>query len=118
MLERGIAHIDIPQRTARLVVRAARLLAADWQARRRLGGRFLLGLLLMQGLLFAANVLRVFVLIYVAQVAGMPRVAEALHVPLGLLGFAMGVTLAFVFLRFVVPGQASLDEAKTMTNGP
>lgn len=119
VLERGIAHIDIPCSGLRgLWSGLLGYLLLTWLERRRLGGRFLLGLLLMQGLLFAANVLRVFVLIYVAQVAGMPRVAEALHVPLGLLGFAMGVTLAFVFLRFVVPGQASLDEAKTMTNGP
>lgn len=119
VLERGIAHIDIPCSGLRgLWSGLLGYLLLTWLERRRLGGRFLLGLLLMQGLLFAANVLRVFVLIYVAQVAGMPRVAEALHVPLGLFGFAMGVAFAFVFLRYAVPRQTSLDVATTMAVRP
>lgn len=104
LLERGIAHIDIPCSGLRgLWSGLVCYLLLTWLERRRVGGRFWLGLLLMQGLLFGANVLRVFVLVYVAQVLGASRLAEALHVPLGLLGFAVGVAFAFAFLRYAVP---------------
>lgn len=117
VLERGIAHVDIPCSGLRgLWSGLVGYLLLTWLERRRVGLRFWLGLFAMQGILFGANLLRVFVLVYVAQVAGLSRLAEALHVPLGLVGFVVGLAFALGYLRYVVPalqidlrGSASAD---------
>ncbi len=108
VLERGIAHVDIPCSGLRsLWSGLLGYLLLAWLEQRRIGGRFLLGLLGLQGLLLAANLLRVFGLVYVGHVVAAPRLAEALHVPLGLFGFAVVLTAAFFYLRYAVPSLAA-----------
>lgn len=108
VLERGIAHVDIPCSGLRgLWSGLICYLLLTWLDRRRLGGRWLFGLLATQLLLLLANIARVTVLICLALAAGAPRLAEALHVPLGLLGFAMGCAFAVLYLRLCVPLQCA-----------
>lgn len=103
ILERGIAHIDIPCSGLRgLWSGVLAYLLISWISRRQLGLVWLVGLLLMQALLLLANIGRVFLLVVLAHVASLPDLAEHLHMPLGLFGFALCVAFAFFYLRQVV----------------
>jgi exosortase O len=77
------------------------LLAATWIERRRINLRWVLVAVIFAVLLLAANLARVGVLVSVGQVAGWILVAEMLHVPLGVLGFA-GACAAAVWLMGVL----------------
>jgi exosortase O len=103
ILERGIAHIDIPCSGLRgLWSGVLAYLLLTWIERRRLGLAWLAGLVLMQALLVLANISRVFALVLLAHVAAAPQLAEHLHAPLGLFGFALCIAAAFFFLRYFV----------------
>ncbi len=115
ILERGIAHIDIPCSGLRgLWSGVLAYLLLTWLDRRRLGLPWLLGLVLMQGLLVLANLGRVFLLVLLAHVAALPGLAESLHVPLGLFGFVLCVAAAFFYLRHLVPLRATASDTPTL----
>lgn len=114
ILERGVAHIDIPCSGLRgLWSGVLAYLLISWISRRQLSLAWLLGLLLMQALLLLANIGRVFLLVVLAHVVSLPDLAERLHVPLGLFGFALCVAFAFFFLRQHVairlPGPGTIE---------
>jgi exosortase O len=100
VFENGVSHVDLPCSGVKsLWTGALFLVAATWVERRRLGLRWLLTLLAFGVLLFASNLIRVGVLVVVGQVAGWRLLAEMLHVPLGVLGFAAACGAVVVLLR-------------------
>lgn len=89
VLENGVSKVDLPCSGVKSLWSGALfLLAVTWIEGRTLNRRWLLTALLFGGLLFVVNLLRVVVLVVVGQVLGWRLMAEMLHVPLGVLGFA------------------------------
>ena len=113
IFENGISKVDLPCSGVKsLWTGGLFLLAATWIDRRRVNLRWLLIAVLFAVLLLGANLLRVAVLVSVGQVAGWLFLAEMLHVPLGVLGFA-GVCAAGVYLlRFSHPLPVEADAAQ------
>lgn len=100
VLENGVSQVDLPCSGVKsLWTGMLFLIAATWIERRPLNLRWLLTTLAFAGLLFAANLTRVGVLVIVGQVAGWRLAAEMLHVPLGVLGFVAACAAAVVLLR-------------------
>jgi exosortase O len=102
VLENGVSHVDLPCSGVKSLWSGALfLIAATWVDRRRLNLRWLLIALFMALTLFAANVARVAVLVIVGQVMGWEVLAELVHVPLGVLGFAAvcGIAVGLLSLQ-------------------
>jgi exosortase O len=107
VFENGVSHIDLPCSGVKsLWAGALFLVAATWIERRRLNLRWLLTLLAFGVLLFTSNLVRVAVLTVVGEVAGWRLLAEMLHVPLGVLGFASACAAVMVLLRWQPAGEA------------
>jgi exosortase O len=95
VFETSVAQIDLPFSGVRsLWTGALFLIAAVWIERRPFNLRTLLVGAAFVGLLFAANLERILVLVMVGQVAGWRTAAEMLHVPLGVLGFGAACVAA------------------------
>ncbi|GAB4434844.1 MAG: hypothetical protein Kow0031_16580 [Anaerolineae bacterium] len=110
VFENGVSQIDLPCSGVKsLWTGGLFLLAATWLERRRLGGCWLLLAMTFAGLLFAANLARVAILISVGEVAGWRLAAKMLHVPLGVLGFAAACAAAVLLLRAWVPACPPVD---------
>ncbi len=104
VFENGVSHVDLPCSGVKsLWAGALFLVAATWIERRRLDFRWILTLAGFGGLLFVSNLLRVAVLTVVGEVAGWRLLAEMLHVPLGVLGFAGACAAAVALLRLQPP---------------
>ncbi|HEX9924722.1 MAG TPA: archaeosortase/exosortase family protein, partial [Anaerolineae bacterium] len=88
------------------------LIAATWVMRRPLDLKWLAVALIMAGLLFIANLVRVGVLVVIGQVAGWRLAAEMLHIPLGVLGFVAVCVVAVKCLEWQRPGSASSAQLK------
>ncbi len=100
VFENGITKVDLPCSGVKsLWTGGLFFLAATWIDRRRINLRWLLVGLGFAILLLAANLVRVAVLVIVGQVAGWMMLAEMLHVPLGVLGFAGACAAAAAGLR-------------------
>ncbi len=107
VFESGIAKIDLPCSGVKsLWTGLLFLLSAAWIERHPLNIRWLLSGVLMVGLLFCANLLRVAALIGAGQVLNWPLLAEMLHVPLGVLGFIGACAGALAILRLPRPARA------------
>lgn len=119
VFENGVSQIDLPcSGVQSLWTGAMFLLAATWLERRRLGGRWLLLAMIFAGLLFAANFIRVAILIAVGEAAGWRLLAEMLHVPLGVLGFVAACAAAVVLLRRWVPALPPVDDLPPALSRP
>jgi exosortase O len=102
LLENGIAQVDLPCSGVKsLWTGTLLLLAATGLEQRRLGIRWLLTCALNAGLLIAANLLRVLVLVLVADVMGLPAYAQMLHLPLGVVGFIVAAGITWAVLQTV-----------------
>jgi len=102
VLENGLAHVDLPCAGLKsLWAGTLFFLAATWVGRRRLSTHWWGLLLALWGFLFAANVLRISLLVLIGLVADLPEVAEILHRPLGVIGFLMCCGLAGLLLYFM-----------------
>ena len=100
LFENGVSQIDLPcSGVQSLWTGALFLLAATWMERRALNGRWFVVAALFAGLLMAANLARVAILISAGPVLGWELVAQMLHVPLGVLGFGAACAAAAVLLR-------------------
>jgi exosortase O len=100
VFENGISHIDLPCSGVKsLWAGAMFLIAATWVERRRLSFHWLLTLITFGVLLFISNLIRIGVLVIVGQVVGWQLLAEMLHVPLGVLGFAAACAAVVALLR-------------------
>jgi exosortase O len=101
VFETGISKIDLPCSGIKsLWTGALFFFAATWIERRPVNTRWLLAAFHFTLLLLAANLVRVAVLVTVGQAAGMRLLAEMLHVPLGVLGFAGACAAAVWMLRW------------------
>lgn len=104
VLENGVSHIDSPCSGVQSLWTGAQfLLAATWLEERRLGVRWLFVLLILVVLLFISNFVRILALVVAGSVAGLPLLAEMLHVPLGVLGFVLACGVALWGLKRFVP---------------
>ncbi len=107
LLENGVAHVDVPCSGARsLWTGLLFFLAATCLLGRRPGARWLLAGLAHLALLLAENVVRVAAVVLLAVALDLPRLAEILHAPLGVLGFAIACVVTLAVLRRFVPGPA------------
>jgi len=121
VLENGVSQVDLPCSGVKsLWTGMLFLLAATWIERRPLDRRWLGVAAAMAALLFAANFLRVALLVLAGQVAGWPRLAEMLHVPLGVLGFVAACGAAARWLRGSQdrPAQAQVDARRVNPRAP
>jgi len=116
VFENGVSQVDLPCSGVKsLWTGTLFLIAATWIERRRINpGWFLTGLA-FAGLLFAANVARVGVLVTIGQVAGWRLAAEMLHVPLGVLGFVAACAAAVGLLRLQRPVERSEEATSSPT---
>jgi len=99
VLESGLAQVDIPCSGIKsLWTGMLFLTAATWIEGRRIDRGWFGIAALVAGLLFAANVIRVAVLVLVGPVAGFNLLLDLVHVPLGVLAFTIvcGLTLLLV----------------------
>lgn len=116
VLENGVSQIDLPCSGVKsLWTGALFFLAVTWLERAALNLRWLLIAGLFAILLFAANLVRVGALVVTADVLNAPLVAEMLHVPLGVLGFAGACAGALMLLRW---GNRQRTENIVSTAGP
>lgn len=100
VFENGISQVDLPcSGVQSLWTGGLFLLAATWIERRPLNLRWLVVAAVFALLLLAANLSRVAVLVTVGEVAGWRLIAEMLHVPLGVLGFAGACAAAAALLH-------------------
>jgi exosortase O len=100
VFENGVSQVDMPCSGVRsLWTGALFLIAATCVEQRPLGRAWASIAFVFAGLLFIANLARVGVLVAVGQVAGWQLVAKMLHVPLGVLGFALACLAAVALLR-------------------
>jgi len=116
VFESGISQIDLPCSGVKsLWTGGMFLLAATWIERRKITRHWLLAALVFAFLLFAANLGRVAILVTVGPALGWNLLAEMLHVPLGVLGFAAACAALVWMLRRFVPaeGEAQPVEAAT-----
>jgi exosortase O len=101
IFENGVSQVDSPCSGVKsLWTGGLFFLAATWIDRRPLNRRWLLAALVFAGLLLAANLARVGLLVMTGQIFGWRLLAQMLHVPLGVIGFASACATALVLLRW------------------
>lgn len=117
VFENGISQVDIPCSGIKSLWSGMLfLLAATWVKRRPFSLRWLLTAVVFVALLFLANLARVAALVIAGPVAGLPFLAEMLHLPLGVLGFVMVcAAAAFMLDRLPAPGQPEMTPARPVS---
>jgi exosortase O len=106
VLENGAAHVDVPCSGVRsLWTGLLFFLAATCVLGRRPGARWALVGIAHAGLLLGENLLRVGAVVLLAAGMGLREVAEVLHAPIGVLGFALACAMTLGALRRWVPGE-------------
>lgn len=101
VFENGISKIDLPCSGVKSLWSGGLFfLAATWIDRRRVNLRWVGAALGFAVLLLAANLVRVAVLVTIGEVAGWRLLAEMLHVPLGVAGFAAACLISLFLLRW------------------
>jgi exosortase O len=102
LLDTGVAYVDNPCSGLKSMWTGTLfLLAATWLEGRQIGVRWLFVCFANLGLLAIANTSRVIVLVVLTYSLKQPILAEMMHVPLGLMGFAMASAAAWGLLRWV-----------------
>lgn len=116
VFESGISQIDLPCSGVKsLWTGGMFLLAATWIERRKITRHWLLAALVFAFLLFAANLGRVAILVTVGPALGWNLLAEMLHVPLGVLGFAAACAALVWMLRRFVPAEGEMRPIEAAT---
>lgn len=101
VFENGLSQVDSPCSGVKsLWTGGLFLLAATWLEHRQINRRWLLAGIIFAALLLASNLLRVAVLVFVGQVMNWRLLAEMLHVPLGIIGFAAACLALIAMLRW------------------
>ena len=123
IFENGVSQVDSPCSGVKsLWTGALFFLAATWIERRPLNRRWLLAALAFAVLLLIANLARVALLVLVGQVYGWRLLAQMLHVPLGVIGFAAACAAALGLLRWAgsreSPGQEEVVEEQPALDHP
>ena len=115
VLENGMTHIDVPcSGVNSLWTGGMFLLATTWIEGKRLSWRWAGILLLLLVSLVSANLLRVAVLVVTGTVWSMPVVADMLHLPMGMLGFAGSGALALLLLRRLPTPAAAIRPSRAI----
>lgn len=113
VFENGFSKVDLPCSGVKsLWTGGLFFLAATWIERRPVNLRWLAAGAGFTFLLLAANLGRVAVLVVVGQVGNQRLLAEMLHVPLGVLGFAGACGLGLVLLRWSGRSKAAQASAE------
>lgn len=100
IFENGISQVDVPCSGVKsLWTGGLFLLAVTWIERRSFNLRWLWVAIVFAFLLLAGNMARVAILIVVGQVMEWHLLAEMIHVPLGVLGFAVACVTAVYLIR-------------------
>jgi exosortase O len=100
IFENGISQVDIPCSGVKsLWTGMLFLIAASWVDRRPITVRWFVVAGAFIGILFLANLARVFALVVVGEVLGWRVFAELIHVPLGILAFGAACVVAMGLLR-------------------
>jgi exosortase O len=119
IFENSVAQVDVPCSGVKsLWTGGLFLIAATWIERKPLNLRWLAIALIFALLLFAANLARVAVLVGVGQVMGLAQLAELLHVPLGVLGFAGACAVAVLLLKSQSSKTESQWDSKSVSTDP
>lgn len=109
VLENGVAHVDVPCSGARsLWTGLLFFLAATSVLGRGPGLRWLLAGLAHLALLLVENLVRVAAITLLAVALHAPHLAEIVHAPIGILGFALACAATLAVLRRFVPAPAPL----------
>ena len=102
VLENGIAHVDVPCSGIKtLLVGTLFLLAATWLEGRKLSLRWVAVGAANLLMLVSANTARVAVLVLVLEVFKQPKLAEIIHVPLGIVGLVWACFVTWLMLQRV-----------------
>jgi len=119
ILDTGLARVDLPCSGLKsLWTGTLFLLAATWLEGRQIGKRWLLVCETTVGLLVIANIARVLTLVFVLEVFQQPVIAQALHVPLGVLGFVTVCAIAWLLLRWVPHQSGKLSANPPAASSP
>lgn len=116
VMENGIAHVDLPCSGMKsLWTGTLFLLGATWLENRQLGFRWLL--LAIANLLFlvAANITRVLILVITIEVFQQQKIADVIHLPLGIIGFIIASTLTWYLLQKIPQHSPKLIISKSET---
>lgn len=102
LLENSIAHVDLPCSGLKSVAVGLLFVAAcSWLEGRKVGGRWLGATSFCVTALITANVIRVLALVVIGDVWQQHWLADLVHVPLGLIGFAIACGLTWLLLQTV-----------------
>lgn len=100
VLENGIAHVDVPCSGIKtLLVGTLFLLAATWLERRKLSLRWVAVGAANLLMLVSANTARVAALVLVYEVFKQPKIAEIIHVTLGIIGLVCACFVTWLMLQ-------------------
>lgn len=100
ILENGIAQVDLPCSGMKsLWTGTVFLLGITWLEKRQLGFKWLLVAIANLGLLILVNILRILILVIVIEIWQQKQFAEILHLPLGIIGFAIASFLTWLLLQ-------------------
>jgi exosortase O len=101
VFEKGLSQVDNPCSGVKsLWTGGLFFLATTWIEHRPVNKRWILAALLFTGMLLAANLARVGLLVLAGPVARLDLLAEMLHVPLGIIGFLVACFGALSLLRW------------------
>lgn len=107
--ENAIAHVDIPCSGLKsLWVGSAFYLAALVLMGIRITGSVVWKYLAFMTLLLSANTLRILILTLLTSVYGLPKMAQMLHVPLGILGFTLSCLAGWWLLKLAPTEHATV----------
>jgi exosortase O len=111
VFENSVSQVDLPCSGVKsLWTGGLFLIAATWLERRPLTRRWLGTAVLFAVLLFLTNLARVAILVSVGEWFGWRLAADMLHVPLGVLGFALACAAAVALLRRQRPYEGQMVE--------
>lgn len=120
VLENSIAHVDLPCSGLKSVAVGLLFLSGcSWLEGRKVGWRWLGVAVCCVVSLIVANVCRVLALVVVGEVAQQHALADTIHVPLGVIGFAIACALTWFLLQTVpqYTSDNSQDSSGTRVTG-
>ena len=112
-LESGVVYVEAPCSGLRSLWSGMIFWSAlSWILRARIDLGWLLRGIGFAVALLVANIARVFMIVTLAVVLQVPRAAELVHQPIGVIGFILASVLAYLSLRYRKPVQTTEKEAR------
>lgn len=117
IFDNGIAQVDLPCSGLKsLFTGTGFFFVASLLLRREVNFKWLLGYSIFAGMLIVANTLRVTVLIWVSEILLQRGIAEAVHMPLGLMLFCTVCFCGVLILYKMKPFQSEQPEGTATAN--